>query len=189
MRVNLTIEGTEVAYKENKKKKYWKINNKDYFIKMLKKYKGNISNVKKVSNRQRGIIARIVESDPDLKKFKRNCKRKEKTKRGTVIQDGYEVLRINGKPVRYHRYLMEKKLQRKLNSTEIVHHIDCNKLNNSIDNLFVCKNVSEHNLIHDNLEKLASRLVQCGIIVFCPDTKEYVYVHTFPEKAKELLGL
>ena len=44
---------------------------------------------------------------------------------------------------------MEVKLGRKLLPTEIVHHKDFNKINNSIDNLEILTR-SEHNKIHRN---------------------------------------
>lgn len=49
--------------------------------------------------------------------------------------------------IKLHRYLMEIKIGRKLKSTEIVHHIDGNKLNNDINNLQIVSR-SEHNRIH-----------------------------------------
>ena len=48
---------------------------------------------------------------------------------------------------RYHRYLMEEHLDRKLRSKEIVHHIDGNILNNDMSNLRVMTQ-SEHARMH-----------------------------------------
>lgn len=46
-----------------------------------------------------------------------------------------------------HRYLMEKKLGRKLKTTEVVHHKDHDSLNNGLDNLQLMS-WSEHTLHH-----------------------------------------
>lgn len=47
----------------------------------------------------------------------------------------YKCIRIGGKQIRLHRYLMEQSLGRKLKTTELVHHIDGNKHNNILSNL------------------------------------------------------
>ncbi len=188
IRLNVEIDGIEVAYKENRKKD-WIVCNEKFLIDSVIKYNGNISEIEKVSNVGRRVLTDIILKSEKANSYRNKAPRKELTERGTTFYDGYEVIRIKGKPVRYHRYLMEKKLGRKLKSSEIVHHIDGDKLNNDINNLFLCENVSEHNLIHDNLEKLAARLIKENVIVFCPDTKEYVYVHTFPENAPILQEL
>jgi Ca2+-binding EF-hand superfamily protein len=52
-------------------------------------------------------------------------------------------IRINGKQIKYYRYLMEKKLGRKLLSTEIVHHINGDQLDDRIENLEIISN-NEH---------------------------------------------
>ena len=44
------------------------------------------------------------------------------------------------KRVNEHRYVMEQFLNRKLKSNECVHHIDFDKLNNDISNLYLCTN-------------------------------------------------
>ena len=73
---------------------------------------------------------------------------------GTFIDEyGYRRFKDSGKLV--HRWVAEKKIGRKLRREEVVHHIDKNKLNNSPENLHVCKNQFEHERIHFE-EKLYS---------------------------------
>lgn len=57
-----------------------------------------------------------------------------------------------GRTTLVHRQVMEKKIGRKLLSTEIVHHKDENKLNNDPDNLELFSSHKEH-AIHHLLEK------------------------------------
>lgn len=56
-----------------------------------------------------------------------------------------------GKEILYHRYIMEKHIGRKLLITEIVHHIDENTLNNSLDNLVIMSR-KEHIILHKTQE-------------------------------------
>jgi hypothetical protein len=64
-----------------------------------------------------------------------------------------------------HRNIIEDFTGKKLLSKQSVHHIDGNKINNNIDNLFVCDS-SNHLKIHNSLEKCAFELVKLGIITF-----------------------
>jgi len=74
-------------------------------------------------------------------------------KGGNYINGGYKVIYIEeGKHILEHRYIMEKYINRKLTSDEIVHHKDENKLNNSINNLKVMSQ-SEHKALHKILRK------------------------------------
>lgn len=83
-----------------------------------------------------------------------------------VKKDGYVYKRIwddryKGEWVYKHRYVMEQHLGRQLKKDEFVHHIDCVKTNNNIDNLWLC-NASNHALAHKSIEKLFPILMQHG---------------------------
>lgn len=67
--------------------------------------------------------------------FKQRPLKKERVNGNFISYDGYIVLFKNGKQIKEHRWIMEQKLGRKLLSSEIVHHINGNKLDNRIENL------------------------------------------------------
>lgn len=52
-----------------------------------------------------------------------------------LMKNGYIAIRVNGKYVYKHRWMMEQLLGRKLMPNEIVHHRDGNKQNNTYSNL------------------------------------------------------
>jgi hypothetical protein len=64
----------------------------------------------------------------------------------------YKTIQVEKRQIRTHRYLMEKKLGRKLKPDELVHHIDENKNNNAIDNLVIVTR-SEHKKLHPEIGK------------------------------------
>jgi hypothetical protein len=75
-------------------------------------------------------------------------------KGGVHFKDGYKLVRCPDHPnanksgyVREHRLIMSDFLQRPLTQTEVVHHKDRNKLNNSIENLELTVRV-DHGHIH-----------------------------------------
>jgi hypothetical protein len=74
--------------------------------------------------------------------------------------------------IREHQYLMEIHLNRALKKGEIVHHIDGNKLNNSLDNLFLTT-VAEHNKLHASSESIVFELYKKGAVIFDKETGRY----------------
>jgi hypothetical protein len=63
----------------------------------------------------------------------------------------YIIIKISTNPdiwIYKHRWLMEKKLGRKLLNTEIIHHRNKNSLDNSYKNLALLSSIAEHNEIH-----------------------------------------
>lgn len=67
---------------------------------------------------------------------------------GCVGVHGYRYVRIGGKRKLEHRAVMESHLGRPLGRTEVVHHKDGNKLNNTISNLELKAGQAEHLLEH-----------------------------------------
>ena len=51
-----------------------------------------------------------------------------------------------------YRAIAEKKIGRKLEKGEIVHHLDGDSSNNDPDNLYVCESASEHALLHSKIK-------------------------------------
>jgi len=60
------------------------------------------------------------------------------------INHGYIQLKIEKKWVFEHRLVVENFIKRELTKEEEVHHINGNKQNNSINNLMIFSNHSEH---------------------------------------------
>lgn len=103
-----------------------------------------------------------------------------------ISTDGYKMVKVEGefhasgrqKYQPEHVLIYEKFLGRKLKTTqgyrgEQVHHIDGDKLNNSLDNLVLCKDITEHRNLHCQLEEIAYELVKKGTIIFDKETNKY----------------
>lgn len=97
----------------------------------------------------------------------------DKSHRIRTNKDGYKYWIDYDKPIFTHREKMEEQLGRSLDSAEIVHHIDGNKGNDDIKNLYLCKNNAEHQKLHNQIEQIAFILFRQGIIKFDEENGSY----------------
>jgi hypothetical protein len=74
--------------------------------------------------------------------------------------------------IKEHTYVMECYLKRGLVKGEIVHHIDGDKTNNKIENLFLTT-AAEHNKLHAASESILFKLVKLGLIQFNRELARY----------------
>ena len=73
-------------------------------------------------------------------------------KGGLLQRQGYWVRRINGKYVPVHRLIAEKAIGRKLKPTEIIHHVNCDRLDNRHQNLLICTH-GYHSWLHEEMAR------------------------------------
>ena len=59
----------------------------------------------------------------------------------------YRAIKVDGRKVDYHRYIMQEHLGRPLKRSEVVHHINGDKHDNRIENLEVMT-LAEHTRLH-----------------------------------------
>lgn len=78
-------------------------------------------------------------------------------KGGKFLHQGYRYIylpehpfAVSGGYIKEHRLVVEKQLKRYLTKEEIVHHINCNKLDNRIENLQVMSK-SQHTTHHNKI--------------------------------------
>ena len=93
--------------------------------------------------------------------------------------NGYVMKRIwddpmykKGEWVTQHRYNIEQHIGRRLLKTEIVHHIDMDKTNNNIDNLWVCS-ASDHTKAHSSMNVKVADLMKLNLVSFNRETGKY----------------
>jgi hypothetical protein len=112
-----------------------------------------------------------------------------------ISSDGYKMIKCEGeftasgrqKYKKEHVIVMEEFLGRELKTQkggggESVHHIDGDKLNNNIENLFICNSIEEHRKLHNSLEKISYELIKNGIIGFDNINKTY-YIRNNNERS------
>ncbi len=101
-------------------------------------------------------------------------KKNRKKGLGCIRKDGYKITCEKGVNTLEHRSVYEKYHGVKIREFEVVHHIDDNPLNNSIENLMLFKNQSAHLSFHNkkrNEEKFR-KLGETDMLKFCPKCKK-----------------
>jgi IMP dehydrogenase len=124
------------------------------------------------------ISRRKRKSDKDYCRFCGHGAKVSKPRKGKrLMGDGYYGIQHNGKEMLEHRVIMSQYIGRDLTELERVHHINGNKKDNSILNLFLCENVQKHNYVHNSLEAIAYQLIKDGKILFDSKLGQY-YINT-----------
>ena len=100
--------------------------------------------------------------------------RRRINRKGHSILNGYVEIIVDGKRVLEHRAVMEDMLGRPLQKSEIVHHIDCDRLNNDLENLVLLENHSSHLAVHKSLSDALPDLLQTGALRYDFKTHRYV---------------
>jgi len=129
-----------------------------------------------------GEIAEILSTSEGIVFRKRKKMGLIKKTREPFMQSGYWQRYENGKRIWIHRENAEKKTGRKIKLSEPVHHVNGEKLDNSFENLYVCKDRKEHGDVHDSLEKVAFDLYKRGLIKFDHTTGKYY--HDLPTRTE-----
>jgi len=106
-------------------------------------------------------------------------------KGGMALNDnGYYRFTCGKNESKYiHKIVYGNHIGRSLSRQEQVHHIDFNKSNNEISNLFLCENITKHHKIHFLAENLGCKLIE-KYIWYNFDTNEYVLEKFTREKVK-----
>lgn len=85
---------------------------------------------------------------------------------GYKKKNGYVTTLVQGKPIQQHRLVMQQHIGRRLLTTEVVHHIDRNPSNNSIENLqlfaFIADHVKHHYLEDRGITDTHAICRSCG---------------------------
>jgi hypothetical protein len=96
-----------------------------------------------------------------------------------ISNDGYVMIHVgNSSEIGWQSYkkehtlVVENFLKRKLFDFEVVHHVDGNKVNNKIDNLFVTDGQGHRNA-HISLQTIGYALYKSGVIGFDRQTGTY----------------
>lgn len=102
-----------------------------------------------------------------------------KWKRRYKDSNGYKVSRIErgdgslSRRVPEHRHVMEQHLGRVLADHEVVHHVNCRKRDNGIENLHLCATAIEHLRAHHSINNIIADLLDRSVIRFDRDKGVY----------------
>ena len=90
-----------------------------------------------------------------------------------VSKQGYIIKQRDGIRIPEHRTILQESLGRKLSPEEIIHHINGDKKDNSLSNMFLTTKKG-HAQLHAQLEQVALDLVRRGAIIFDKIDQKYL---------------
>lgn len=97
----------------------------------------------------------------------KNKNNKKRSINGYVLIKNYTHPNRNShNDILEHILVMSNAINRPLNKGEVVHHINGEKTDNRIENLYLCSSRKEHMKIHRSLNSLAKQLLDLQIIYF-----------------------
>jgi len=182
----------EAKEKISKRNKGWKPS-KEIRQKMSLASKGkpkSLEHIKNISKGRKGIkfsmshrkalsLARKGKKRPDLS-LSRMAEGNPAWKGGrTKDGNGYWVIHMPEHPyacqgkIKEHRLVMEKYLGKYLKPNEIVHHIDFDKTNNKIENLYLMEK-GQHSKLHRDLELKVRQMYKNNLLKFDKEKGKYV---------------
>lgn len=95
---------------------------------------------------------------------------------GSINAGGYRVHGINGNTIYEHVAIAESALGKSLPVGAVVHHVDCNPLNNDPSNLVICPSQAYHLLLHTRQRALDA----CGNA----DFRKCLFCHQYDDVDK-----
>jgi len=99
-----------------------------------------------------------------------------------MSENGYYRVYVGNLKYEYeHKIILSQHLKRSLSTEEKVHHIDCNKANNAIDNLYLVANKKEHWALHQSLEDCAFEMFNKYLWL---DNKKKLYTLEYCKRKK-----
>jgi len=90
---------------------------------------------------------------------------------------GYVIVKVSHTGMKWreeHILVVEESIGRDVVvGTEVAHHINTDRKDNRLENLYLCEDKSRHGRVHDSLTDVAKHMIRCGHTTFNHSTGEY----------------